>query len=668
MADPARAAAVLGGIPFIQRLEAKDSGIVKRLAEVALFDSHKKGTVVFRQGDPGSNCYIVVSGEIGVLIYKGKDVKGTPTPRLRFDGGNFPTFGEAGDSAAKADEDDISSRPKSKEEVHFRFRTAEGFSTFSAHSTMGDQVVALGKGTLFGELALMNNAPRASSIKCNQDCELLMIKKEDYHRLHNDFLQASELQVIEDFCSVLAEKCGSVVRAWRISLDPHAVGELLFSEFVESLTSMQWQGNTSALWGALCRRASSNNRDLVVGLREIAPEQDHIIEQFKFWMGVKFGGAVEMFYKLTGNLPTASLKYNEFMSACNGYGEPEHLKTVWEYLDPEKVWCVSLKDLAFLEINGLKRKAAMDPSFVMALEAAKSSALSLRKRSRLQQRVQHVAMTEFMRKLKAASGGSFIRGFRKILDQNGNLNISKVEMLKGCRQVAFGGDVMALWKAMDSDGDGCVQLPELDVRMALVLASFKKWCSEKHEGSSLKAINHLAAITRRRTAKWSAEDFIAALSLTNYPGVPGMSFKQAAAMLHEAGDLTGHKYIVAQDLSFLDEWDPSPWLCAEPDIAGKDAMIAMLRSRYVNLIVAWRRLFDKNNKNHVTFKDFVTACNRLQIENVPGIWRALDAENLGFISLKNIDNESHSVLVNFKEWAEDTFGSITFAFRVFFWR
>jgi len=112
MADPARAAAVLGGIPFIQRLEAKDSGIVKRLAEVALFDSHKKGTVVFRQGDPGSNCYIVVSGEIGVLIYKGKDVKGTPTPRLRFDGGNFPTFGEAGDSAAKADEDDISSRPQ----------------------------------------------------------------------------------------------------------------------------------------------------------------------------------------------------------------------------------------------------------------------------------------------------------------------------------------------------------------------------------------------------------------------------------------------------------------------------------------------------------------------------------------------------------------------------
>merc|ERR1719197_2230474 len=137
----------------------------------------------------------------------------------------------------------------------------------------------------------------------------------------------------------------------------------------------------------------------------------------------------------------------------------------------------------------------------MALEVAKSSALTLRKRARLQKRIMNKAMTEFQRKLRAASGGSFIRGFRRILDRNGNLCISKVEMLKGCRQVAFGGDVMALWKAMDQDGDGCVQCCELDVRMALVLASFKKWCSEKH-GSSARAMKHIAAMARHRTAKW----------------------------------------------------------------------------------------------------------------------------------------------------------------------
>merc|ERR1719217_926529 len=128
-----------------------------------------------------------------------------------------------------------------------------------------------------------------------------MIKKEDYQKLHNDLLQASEMQVIDDFCIVLAERCGSVVKAWRTVLDPHAVGELLFSEFVEALTSLQWQGNTSALWGALVRRAHGNNRDVVVGLGEISPEDDRIMERFKFWVEDKFGGAIEMFNALTGN-------------------------------------------------------------------------------------------------------------------------------------------------------------------------------------------------------------------------------------------------------------------------------------------------------------------------------------------------------------------------------
>merc|ERR1719428_2723668 len=109
-------------------------------------------------------------------------------------------------------------------------------------------------------------------------------------------------------------------------------------------------------------------------------------------------------------------------------------------------------------------------------------------------------------------------------------------------------------------------------------------------------------------------------------------------MLHEAADFTGTRSIVAQDVTFLDNWEPSPWL------------IATLRNRYVNLIVAWRRLFDRNNKNHVTFKDFHNACLYLQLKNAPGIWRALDQEHLGFISLKNIDYESSKVLLNFKEW------------------
>jgi Ca2+-binding EF-hand superfamily protein len=216
---------------------------------------------------------------------------------------------------------------------------------------------------------------------------------------------------------------------------------------------------------------------------------------------------------------------------------------------------------------------------------------------------------------------------------------------------------------MDQDGDGCVQLPEMDVRMALVLASFKKWCTESH-GSCVKGIGHLASIARRRTAKWTVDDFIAAVQLSAWQGASGISLKQSAAMLHEAADLTGTRHVVAQDFAFLDTWEPTPWLCAEPDFENKKHLIKVVKDRYANLIVAWRRLFDRNNKNHVTFKEFQNACTYLQIKNAPGIWRALDLDHCGYISLKSIDEESAQVLSNFKEWAEETFGSIQFAFRV----
>lgn len=691
--DAASTAEILSSIPFIQKLEAQDEGLISRLSPVARLVSYKAGTIIFRQGDPGENFYFVLKGLVGVHLWKSLQSKGleieSPTPRLRFDPEQFECFADGVkppsrgntkkrqdvvNSKLTAEEDsskELAHTPGSSKEpahtqVHYRFCTAEGFSTFTAHSVVGERVGQLSPGHLFGELALMNNAPRATTIRCIQDSTFLTIAKEEYYNLRNDLLQASETQVIEDFCAVLRDKCGSVVKAWRSVLDPQAVGELLFSEFVEALTSLHWQGNTSSLWGALVRRAHLNNRDTVVGLSEVSPDDNRALEQFKSWLQQKFDGAIEFFQKLTGKSPNASVSYAEFMRACQAYRVPAHLKLVWEFLDPDGVQAISLKDIAYLEISGLKRKAAMDPSFVMSLEAAKTSSHSQRKRARLQQRAQNVALTDFLRKLKAASGGSFIRGFRNILDRNGNLCISKVEMLKGCRQVAFSGDFMALWKAMDQDGDGSVQLPEMDVRMALVLASFKKWCSERH-GGCVNAMQHLAAINKRRTSKWNLDDFINAILNSGWQGLhttPPCSMKQAAAMVHEAADDTGTRSIIAQDVAFLDKWEPTPWLCEEPDYEGKNQLILVLQNRYKNLIVAWRRLFDRNNKNKITFKEFQHACGYMQIKNPPGIWRALDTDHCGFISLKSIDPASAQVLLDFKEWAEDTFGSIQFAFRV----
>jgi len=83
------------------------------------------------------------------------------------------------------------------------------------------------------------------------------------------------------------------------------------------------------------------------------------------------------------------------------------------------------------------------------------------------------------------------------------------------------------------------------------------------------------------------------------------------------------------------------------------------------LIVAWRKLLDRDNSNRVTYKDFSEACRVMKVSNSASIWRAFDHDATGTISLADIDQEAANMLIKFKAWAEDTFGTIKHMFNVF---
>eukprot|EP00929_Paragymnodinium_shiwhaense_P023176 TRINITY_DN14583_c0_g1_i1.p1 TRINITY_DN14583_c0_g1~~TRINITY_DN14583_c0_g1_i1.p1 ORF type:complete len:288 (+),score=69.30 TRINITY_DN14583_c0_g1_i1:343-1206(+) len=50
---------------------------------------------------------------------------------------------------------------------------------------------------------------------------------------------------------------------------------------------------------------------------------------------------------------------------------------------------------------------------------------------------------------------------------------------------------------------------------------------------------------------------------------------------------------------------------------------------------------------------------------MPGIWRAMDGASGGFVSINEIDQDAADTLLNFKQWAEDRFGTIKRMFCVF---
>lgn len=169
--DVARATGILQSVEIFNKLEERTPGIIHTLAKSAEFTSEVKGQVIFRQGDPGKSCFMLVKGQVTVHVRKGaKGYNQPPTPRSG--GGELPTLTEWRRTGLEAF--DAASRQEQS------FRTTEGFSSFSKESDYGDMVNWLRVGTLFGELALQNTEPRNATIMCSQDCELLRLRKEDY--------------------------------------------------------------------------------------------------------------------------------------------------------------------------------------------------------------------------------------------------------------------------------------------------------------------------------------------------------------------------------------------------------------------------------------------------------------------------------------------------------
>merc|ERR1712216_117056 len=125
------------------------------------FVNFKQGMVLFRQDDPPSSAYIVVSGKAGVFCNDNKELQVFASPR-------------------KGQEDNPDRveylRKKCKKDVHFKTRwheveaereesvsthgrrdTWEGFSTYHPKSRLGMQVACPGRGGMFGENSLLEN-------------------------------------------------------------------------------------------------------------------------------------------------------------------------------------------------------------------------------------------------------------------------------------------------------------------------------------------------------------------------------------------------------------------------------------------------------------------------------------------------------------------------------
>eukprot|EP00930_Biecheleria_cincta_P033375 TRINITY_DN23118_c0_g1_i1.p1 TRINITY_DN23118_c0_g1~~TRINITY_DN23118_c0_g1_i1.p1 ORF type:complete len:565 (-),score=80.92 TRINITY_DN23118_c0_g1_i1:81-1775(-) len=164
----------LKGIRFFQDFPPR---VVAEVAKVAQFQTYLAKEFVFLQGDSPGSCYIVILGQADIFVDK--------------DGGPL---------AQNKPDEDVWRRQLSAPDVFVVAsksrdgREGRRNSLMACFGNVGECVVTLGPGSLFGELALLNDKPRSASVKCQSDCTFLvlsrdefeMVLKEDLKRLGDD--------------------------------------------------------------------------------------------------------------------------------------------------------------------------------------------------------------------------------------------------------------------------------------------------------------------------------------------------------------------------------------------------------------------------------------------------------------------------------------------------
>eukprot|EP00930_Biecheleria_cincta_P032656 TRINITY_DN22648_c0_g1_i1.p1 TRINITY_DN22648_c0_g1~~TRINITY_DN22648_c0_g1_i1.p1 ORF type:complete len:465 (+),score=88.86 TRINITY_DN22648_c0_g1_i1:111-1505(+) len=144
-------ASTLRGLTLFKDL---DENVLQVVPNIISMLSCKAGTVLFKQGDPPGNCYLVSSGSVGIF-------------------GMTDELGQQNQNVSgRADGVLLDFLPGEK--------TVDGFSRHHEDSSLGREMAKLGAGAVIGELALLNDQPRSASVQCQTDCEFYVMGRADF--------------------------------------------------------------------------------------------------------------------------------------------------------------------------------------------------------------------------------------------------------------------------------------------------------------------------------------------------------------------------------------------------------------------------------------------------------------------------------------------------------
>lgn len=266
--------------------------------------------------------------------------------------------------------------------------------------------------------------------------------------------------------------------------------------------------------------------------------------------------------------------------------------------------------------------------------------------------------------------GYLVRLWRA-LDRDFNMSLTHSEFLTGLRKEAFPGNARHLMKIFDLENTGILQYRCYDPAGALHLAHFKAWATEKY-GSLEGAFSRL---DEDGSGKLTMNEFRAAAKkhglLDHCPGV------SASTLFHMFKPDDSHTWISKEELLFLAKWRDPEWLRVEPDVEGAEEFKRKLIKRFDgNEFLAWCHGLDDQWSMSIRWEDFLkkslsssqrrTRRNSVELstlvsknqEDLLRIWRALDPNLSGQLSLREFSQNAYDLLTYFKQYCVKNYGSI----------
>eukprot|EP00746_Dinoflagellata_sp_MGD_P013357 gnl/MRDRNA2_/MRDRNA2_128836_c0_seq1.p1 gnl/MRDRNA2_/MRDRNA2_128836_c0~~gnl/MRDRNA2_/MRDRNA2_128836_c0_seq1.p1 ORF type:complete len:554 (-),score=104.52 gnl/MRDRNA2_/MRDRNA2_128836_c0_seq1:12-1673(-) len=242
----------------------------------------------------------------------------------------------------------------------------------------------------------------------------------------------------------------------------------------------------------------------------------------------------------------------------------------------------------------------------------------------------------------------------RLMDQNLNMKITKLEFLTSLNKYEFKGDARAIFNILDRDRSGILSYYHFDPAGAEELAALRQWV--KKEFGTLE--DAFLYFDEDKDGRVTPAEFERAVKRHGFQ-------TEGVICLFEMLDLDRDHRIKLEELEFLDKWTPLPFLMAESNFEEAEKFkVELLNAYQGNSIKAWCAELDKNKTMRVSWEEFDAACRHEHIpkELRPHVFRALDTDLSGWISLREIDEAAWDLLLKFKKYCEKRYGSVQRAF------